>query len=83
MKRSICGVAAFGGGAQRNRDRVVLSVFAEEAALGLGVNADDGVLGAIDHHRPIHRRSAGEKRLRHVGADQRDVRRSLILLGRE
>ena len=61
------------GGAQRDIDFVVLAVLAEESALGLGVDAGDGVLGAIHHEGAIHGMSVGEKGLGHAGADDGHV----------
>ncbi len=48
-------------------DGVVLAVLAEEAALGLGVDSDHGVLGAIQHEGAATGRAVGKERLGHVG----------------
>src|ERR1019366_5078795 len=72
-------VAALGG-AQRDDDGVILTVLAEESAFRFGIDADDGVLGAVHHHGAAVGRAAGEQRIRHVGADEGDVGGTLILL---
>ena len=50
-------------------DLRICVVLAEESAFGLGEDADDGELGAIQHEGPAHRVAIGEKGLGDVEAE--------------
>ncbi len=62
---------------------VIHAVFAEESALGFGVGANHGVLGAVHHEGVAHGVPIGKQRLGHVGADDGGVRAALVLFGSE
>src|SRR5262249_39964317 len=71
------------GAAQRDIEVVVLSVFAEETALGLRIDADDSVLRTIHHYSPADSASRRQQRPRHVRANHGHVKPPLLFFGRE
>jgi len=71
------------GGAEGEGDLGVDAVLAEKAALGLGENAQDGILGAVDLDRAAHRVPVRKQGVCDGRTEQGDARGAAILLGSE